>query len=584
MVQEVNMSIKSLVSTDVEKLKSIKVNDKMASTFKRIFIYIAIVVGSLIITGAAAVVGFRNMYRIYYMQDNLQGEIRINVQAYMKASWWALTTRNEETQTEQIANIQEKIPELQANLDDLSEVYTNQTNLTAVQNDINTLSTLTDQVVELFAAGTMTETGPSNSDEIYDLMNGDVTTTVKALASDLKAVSQDSFSQAETAFNSFIILLYVMAVISIITIVTTILYIKDISKKLGGSILGPVVEISKAADDMSNGILDIEINYKSEDELGKMASDLDRATTNIKEIVEDISVTLDRVAGGDFTHGTDNPELYKADYIPIRESLENITNKLSETIGRVRESSSQVSQGASNMSQGASDLANGATDQAAAVQELTASVATVTEQTKEMADSAQQGIDMAERAKSDAENSAHKMKLVTDAMTRITEASNQIEQVTNEIESIAKQTQLLALNASIEAARAGDAGKGFAVVAEEISALANESTEAAKNTHQLISDTMEEIRNGNIVVDETKEALLVVQETVNSVTEMMQESGAMAQNQAEAMEEISKGIDQISNVVQNNSATAEESSAVSLELSEQSESLNELISQFSVKE
>ena len=108
-----------------------------------------------------------------------------------------------------------------------------------------------------------------------------------------------------------------------------------------------------------------------------------------------------------------------------------------------------------------------------------------------MADAAKQSTDMARTVQADVQTGGHKMKLVTDAMGRITDASREIEQITNTIEAIAKQTQLLALNASIEAARAGDAGKGFAVVAGEIGTLANQSTEAAKSTHQLISDTMD---------------------------------------------------------------------------------------------
>ncbi len=175
----------------------------------------------------------------------------------------------------------------------------------------------------------------------------------------------------------------------------------------------------------------------------------------------------------------------------------------------------------------ANELAEGATDQAAAVEELTASVSTVTEQTEKMAADCAKGVQMSIAAQKVAKDGADKMDQVTEAMQRITTASKEIQEVANSIEAISSQTKLLALNASIEAARAGDTGKGFAVVAQEI--------------------------------------------------------GQLAQHQASNMREINQGIEQISEVIQNNSATAQESSAVSSELSDQSNQLHNLMSQFQVK-
>ena len=571
------------VDTDETRMRNMKVDEKLKSTFTSFAKLCALVVVFLGLTIIISLVSYYQMYRKYYEQDHQQGEMRINVQAYSKAAFWMLSTKEEDTFQTQWENVDEKIDEFWENYEDLSAVYDNEENLAAVKADLTTLETLTKQLDSYCESNEIIDGEMTNGLQIYELLNGDITTAVKALAADLKVISQDSYSIAQTAFTRMLITSLAMIILSILVIITAVIYIKNARRRLTSSILDPVTQISRVASNMSNGVLDVEIDYESEDELGTMARDMRKATENLKNIVTDIDETLGRVSEGDFTHGTDNPELYLEDYGSIRRSLDNITEKLSDTIGRVRESSAQVSQGAANMSQGATDLADGATNQASAIEELTASVTVVTEQTRTMAQSAEQGISMANKAQESVEISARKMKLVTDAMGRITDASNEIEQVTNQIEAIAKQTQLLALNASIEAARAGDAGKGFAVVAEEITALANQSSEAAKNTHQLISDTMEEVKNGNTVVEETKNALQAVQDTVNDVTNMMTESGEMARQQATAMDEINNGIEQISNVVQNNSATAEESSAVSQELSEQSENLNDLISQFSVK-
>ena len=172
------------------------------------------------------------------------------------------------------------------------------------------------------------------------------------------------------------------------------------------------------------------------------------------------------------------------------------------------------------------------------------------------------------------------MHEVVDAMAKITEISNEISGIARTIEDIASQTNLLSLNASIEAARAGQSGKGFAVVADEIRALASDSAEAANRAKVLINSSLESVNQGNAVVEETSAALAKIAEGIDHIQEVMNNNNTVAQQQSHAMEEISKGIDQISQVVQTNAASAEESSAISEELSAQSETLNGLVDMF----
>ncbi|WP_026506876.1 methyl-accepting chemotaxis protein [Butyrivibrio sp. MC2013] len=375
----------------------------------------------------------------------------------------------------------------------------------------------------------------------------------------------------------------VSCAIVILVFATSIIFMIKSSMILADSIVIPVESANKAARSMAEGSFDIELEYRGNDELGELSHNVRKSARTISAIISDLRATLERMATGDFSCGTRQPQLYIEDYKEIKDALDDISLRLSTTLSKVRDSSYEVSKGATDLSQGASLLAEGASDQASAIDQLTYSVDTMTEQTRNVAIAAEQTVEMALKVKEDVDTSARKMHLVTDAMTRITEASREIELVTNSIEAIAKQTQLLALNASIEAARAGDAGKGFAVVAEEISQLATQSTEAAKNTHQLISDTMDEIENGNAVVEETKAALEQVVESVNDVSEMMNQSGIMAQEQVDNMDLLTNGISQISGVVKSNTETAQQSSAVSQQLAGESESLENLLESFRVR-
>ena len=556
-----------------DSFRKLSVAEKFKKVFGRFRLNLIIIFVVILFIDLMAVGNLRNIYARYYEQNSQQGEIRITIQALAKYYLWAIAARDADDRNEQLKGAQEKIDEMNDGLNTLSKVYKD--DLSSAYQHVSDIDKSDDTLTSMIEAG-------ASDEELYNYYVSNVNEAIKVVVKDFKEIGLSAKAQAQKAYYTSVVAVSIMTLISFIIVIYAILYSNKAKNAMTKSILGPIDTISKAADEMAKGSLELNIETDSEDELGKLASDLQKSTSVIEEIVKDIDETLRRMSGGDFSCGSTNEDLYIGDYEAIRNALADISDNLSSTLLEVKNSSSQVSQGATNMSQGATDLAEGATDQAAAVEELTASVNSITDQTRQMAEVAERRKNMAPSVRDNAETSARKMHLVTDAMTRITEASAEIEQVTNSIEAIAKQTSLLALNASIEAARAGETGKGFAVVADQIGKLADQSSEAAKNTHQLIADTMDEISNGNSVVAETTEALDAMQHSVEEITEMIIETGDLAAQQAQSMEEIDKGIEMISNVVQSNSATAQESSAVSIELSEQSENLNNLIGQFTI--
>lgn len=566
--------MKGLFSISDEQLRNLNVESKFKKVFGRILTATAVAVGALVITLIVSLNGLMSMYKSYQI-DNVQGEIRIDIQALSKAFLWAMASTDDAIREEQLGKAMEKFGEFDTNLKKFSGLYSDKAAINKVSTDLKVVQANGETLGQMFNNG-------SSDEEVFMFFNDTLYPSIDVVVKDLKAVSTATGTSAMSIFRLNLIVVIVMAAISVLIVVGIFLFIIKARAILSNAILEPVQDISKAADSMARGNMNISIDYTADDELGKLAKDLDYSTTVIENVVYDISDSLDRIASGDFTEGTRNPDLYVEDFAPIKEAVDRIISQLAETMRNVKSASGKVAQGAANMASGASDLAEGSTDQAAAVEELTASVESVNSQTKEMAESAKKGVTLAKQVQQEAEQSAEKMHEVTSAMERITEASRQIEQITNTIEGISKQTQLLALNASIEAARAGETGRGFAVVAEEISQLANESSEAVKNTHELVTATLQEIENGNNVVELTREALNKVQESVNSIATIVQESGNLAEAQAINMDEISQGIEQIATVVQNNSATAQESSAVSTELSSESDELNKLVGQFKV--
>ncbi|MCI9136832.1 MAG: methyl-accepting chemotaxis protein, partial [Lachnospiraceae bacterium] len=220
------------------------------------------------------------------------------------------------------------------------------------------------------------------------------------------------------------------------------------------------------------------------------------------------------------------------------------------------------------------------TEQAAAVEELATTIAGISNQVKDTAENALEARKQSNAAGDEVEECNEQMRDMMNAMEEITRTSDEIGKIIKTIEDIAFQTNILALNAAVEASRAGIAGKGFAVVADEVRNLAGKSSEASKNTAELIESSIKAVARGTKIADSTAQSLIKVVEGVRMASDKVDQIADAAEEQASAVEQVTLGVDQISSVVQTNSATAEESAAASQELSEQADMLKQLVARF----
>lgn len=225
-------------------------------------------------------------------------------------------------------------------------------------------------------------------------------------------------------------------------------------------------------------------------------------------------------------------------------------------------------------------LAEGSTDQAAAVEELQATFANITEGIQTTAQHVTESYDMAQKYADIADNSREEMHLMTKAMNGISETSLKIENIIAELEDIASQTNLLSLNASIEAARAGEAGRGFAVVADQIRKLAEQTSQSAVDTRELIENSIREVEEGNKVAENAAKSLEEVVDGIKDIAKYSKDLSEISDKQAQAVSQAESGMNQIAEVVQANSASAEETSATSEELAAQSSAMSELVGTF----
>jgi methyl-accepting chemotaxis protein len=244
-------------------------------------------------------------------------------------------------------------------------------------------------------------------------------------------------------------------------------------------------------------------------------------------------------------------------------------DKLSEVVNGVRTSADAVAHAATDLSIGNDDLSQRTQEQASALQQTAASMEQMTTTVKRNADNADRANQLAASARSQAMQGATVVQDAVAAMDEINGSSGRIAEIISVIDEIAFQTNLLALNAAVEAARAGEQGRGFAVVATEVRNLAQRSAAAAKQSKELINESVSKVKNGASLVDATGEKLQQIKESVNKVCDIIAEIAAASAEQASGISQVNHAITQMDQTTQQNAALVEEAAAASKGLQHQ---------------
>lgn len=379
--------------------------------------------------------------------------------------------------------------------------------------------------------------------------------------------------------NEFLRMFAISLVLTLIFVVAFTVYGIKVGVKLGHAVAAPLSRTVERLKLLAEGDIHSAVPEPTENDETKILLDcLAETIRDLNTIITGISSNLAELADGNFM--IDVEENYKGDFAQISDSFRDIVGSLSTALGEIDTNAESVRKGATDLAGASQLLAEGATDQASAIEELTATMTDISEKIHTNAENAAKAKRVVTGMNDQVSESNAQMKQSTEAMERIREASDKIAEIISSIEEIASQTNLLALNASIEAARAGEAGKGFAVVATQVGTLSEQSSEAAKNTKQLIQNAIQAVEDGTRLANSTAESLLLVVENAKTVGEAIDEIAVASEEQADATAQITEGVNQIAQVVESNSATSEESAAASQELSTQADLLKELVDRF----
>ncbi|KVH77341.1 chemotaxis protein [Burkholderia cepacia] len=264
----------------------------------------------------------------------------------------------------------------------------------------------------------------------------------------------------------------------------------------------------------------------------------------------------------------------------LLDALRTMNERLIGIVGRVRDSSNSIAHAVSEIASGNLDLSQRTEEQAASLQETAATMEEFTSTVRLNAENAQQASALAANASDVAHRGSSVVGRVVDTMTEIGQSSSKIADITGIIEGIAFQTNILALNAAVEAARAGEQGRGFAVVASEVRSLAQRSSTAAKEIKELITASVQTIRDGSALAGEAGKTMSDVTQAVARVTDIMGEIAAASAEQSRGIDQVNLTITQMDETTQQNAALVEQAAAASKSLEAQGRELSETVAAF----
>lgn len=269
--------------------------------------------------------------------------------------------------------------------------------------------------------------------------------------------------------------------------------------------------------------------------------------------------------------------------IGIQGAIKRMVDSLNGAFLEVVSASDELARGANRLLASSQSMATGASTQASALEEISASMHSLATQTEDNAKNATQVHDLAATTSDTAEEGNEKMGQMVQSMSGINDSSKNISKIIKVIDEIAFQTNLLALNAAVEAARAGAHGKGFAVVAEEVRSLAGRSAQAAKETTDLIENSLHKVSEGMTIASNTATALTEAVSGIQKVDDLSGEIASASNAQAEGINQVNQGLTQMENITQQNAENADQVAQIAEQVSSQSSKLQQLTGRFKIK-
>ena len=261
--------------------------------------------------------------------------------------------------------------------------------------------------------------------------------------------------------------------------------------------------------------------------------------------------------------------------------VRRVTVTLRRTVAELKLAVDGTASAALQIAQSSQALAQGSIEQAASLEETSASSEEINTTTHTNADNSALAAQKMNGAAQQIADTNGQLEQAVVSMNEINASSDKISKIIKVIDEIAFKTNILALNAAVEAARAGEAGMGFAVVSDEVRVLAQRCAQAARDTANLIEESIEKSKEGKGKLDHVAATFRSITGSTREVKTLVDEVRAASGEQARGIQQISQALTQMEQVTQRSAASAKQSAVAGQQLSSQSAALKATVTQLS---
>ncbi|MEI0493487.1 methyl-accepting chemotaxis protein [Brachyspira intermedia] len=272
----------------------------------------------------------------------------------------------------------------------------------------------------------------------------------------------------------------------------------------------------------------------------------------------------------------------KDEFGQLEKVFDVMSSRLAEVVSNVNDASREIMTAAHSMMESSNELSVRTDSQSSSLEETAASIEEMVSNIKTSAEKSLLGKDMMSESMQYIENAANIIAQTASNIEEVYQSSEKIKDITKIIEDIVFQTNILALNASVEAARAGDQGKGFAVVASEVRNLAQTTQASVKDITELVDNTSQKIDTATQTAKQSQEIFVDLQNKVSDTSKLMETITSNALEQESGTNQISVEVNNMESATTQNAALAENSNEISKSLVEKAEFLERSIEFFKI--
>jgi len=291
---------------------------------------------------------------------------------------------------------------------------------------------------------------------------------------------------------------------------------------------------------------------------------------------------IERISSGDLTGQikiSGDDEMTR-----LAQSVRVLQLNIKWLVGQIGEATALLNMNAREIAAGNADLCGRTESQASSLEETASTLEELASTVKQNAEQAHHASQLVATTSEIAGKGGEVVGQVINTMASIKESSRKIADIIGVIDGIAFQTNILALNAAVEAARAGEQGRGFAVVASEVRNLAQRSAGAAKEIKTLISDSVEQVEIGRMLVNEAGEVIDDVVTSVQLAADIISGTAAASQEQSAGIDQVNQAVGQMDEITQQNAALVEQAAAAAESLQDQAGKLAQLVDTFKLSQ